>query len=287
MSKVDKVLKLSKEEIGAPYVYGARGGLCTPRNRKDRSRPDYPTIVSKCQVLNGSKKNCDGCKYNGRRMYDCRGFTYWVFLQVGINISGQGATSQYNTKSNWAKHGPICDMPKDKVCCIFKHYDGKMQHTGIYLGNGKVRHCSGEVKEEKLSKSWTHYAIPKGLYTEEELAMPSETAMTEPTESVYPTLKRGSAGADVTIIQQKLTDLGYDLGIVDGIFGTKTTAAVKKFQKDFGLKADGIVGSQTWSALLSTNETSVKYKVTIGNLSKAQAELLAKQYPTAIVSPVK
>ncbi|HBA47131.1 MAG TPA: hypothetical protein DCZ91_04905 [Lachnospiraceae bacterium] len=41
----------------------------------------------------------------------------------------------------------------------------------------------------------------------------------------------------------------YKPGAADGIFGSKTLAAVKAFQKDRSLVADGIVGAKTWAAL--------------------------------------
>ena len=51
-----------------------------------------------------------------------------------------------------------------------------------------------------------------------------------------------------------LNNLGYDTGGVDGIFGRKTRSAVKAFQKANGLKADGILGKNTITAL--TNNKS-------------------------------
>ena len=47
-----------------------------------------------------------------------------------------------------------------------------------------------------------------------------------------------------------LNALGYDCGSVDGIFGSKTKAAVLAFQKANGLGADGIVGPLTWGKLV-------------------------------------
>jgi peptidoglycan hydrolase-like protein with peptidoglycan-binding domain len=44
--------------------------------------------------------------------------------------------------------------------------------------------------------------------------------------------------------------LEYNCGTVDGIFGAKTDSATKKFQKDYGLAVDGVVGAQTWGALI-------------------------------------
>jgi hypothetical protein len=62
-------------------------------------------------------------------------------------------------------------------------------------------------------------------------------------------IKRGMTGPIVASLQQNLTDLGYDLGAIDGAFGGKTQDAVKDFQSKKGLGADGIVGEKTLQAL--------------------------------------
>src|SRR5690242_7608457 len=62
-------------------------------------------------------------------------------------------------------------------------------------------------------------------------------------------LKDGSTGDDVVKLQQKLSELGFDPGDADGIFGASTTAAVKAFQQSKGLSDDGIAGPDTLSAL--------------------------------------
>ena len=63
------------------------------------------------------------------------------------------------------------------------------------------------------------------------------------------TYRQGSTGAQVRTIQDKLKRWGYYDGAVDGIFGSGTAAAVKKFQRTNGLTADGIVGPATLKAL--------------------------------------
>ena len=50
-------------------------------------------------------------------------------------------------------------------------------------------------------------------------------------------------------LQKRLNELGYDCGAADGDFGVGTQAAVRKFQSDHNLIADGMVGQQTWKAL--------------------------------------
>ncbi len=71
-------------------------------------------------------------------------------------------------------------------------------------------------------------------------------------KSMLETLRVGSRGVQTTFLQAGLTILGYSLGSTDGIFGTKTADAVKKYQRDKELTVDGIVGNNTWSSLLSS-----------------------------------
>lgn len=64
-----------------------------------------------------------------------------------------------------------------------------------------------------------------------------------------PTLKEGYRGNPVKQLQKRLDQLGFANGANDGIFGPKLERAVKKFQRAFGLPADGVVGSKTWRML--------------------------------------
>lgn len=63
-----------------------------------------------------------------------------------------------------------------------------------------------------------------------------------------PFLRQGSKGAAVRTMQQRLSDLGYNVSI-DGNFGPGTNAAVIACQVKNGLTGDGIVGPNTWAAL--------------------------------------
>lgn len=86
------------------------------------------------------------------------------------------------------------------------------------------------------------------------------------------TLMMGSAGDDVAQLQQQLNTLGFWAGFVDGIFGPKTEAAVKRFQSSRGLRADGIVGQQTFRAL----NVHASFRGTTGRFSQRDIELLAR-----------
>ena len=76
-------------------------------------------------------------------------------------------------------------------------------------------------------------------------ALPAASTATGTQPMVY----RGSRGDAVRKLQELLNKRGFDCGAVDGIFGSKTYAAVVAFQKANGLSADGIVGPLTWGKL--------------------------------------
>jgi len=63
-------------------------------------------------------------------------------------------------------------------------------------------------------------------------------------------LKNGSTGTDVKTLQELLNQVGASL-TVDGIFGSKTEAAVRDFQKKAGIKQDGKYGDQSHAALMA------------------------------------
>lgn len=70
-------------------------------------------------------------------------------------------------------------------------------------------------------------------------------------------VRPGDTGPAVEDIQKRLRTLGYDLGRagIDGIFAGATAAAVESFQRTSGLSEDGLVGEQTWSALVDATFT--------------------------------
>lgn len=89
-----------------------------------------------------------------------------------------------------------------------------------------------------------------------------------------PTLSKvGSAGSEVRAIQQRLKEWGYYKGIVDGVYGASTKAAVVKFQKANSLTADGVAGNATLAAIgLPTGQSAPG----TGSQSSSSVNLLAR-----------
>ena len=86
----------------------------------------------------------------------------------------------------------------------------------------------------------------------------------EPQSVSYRTLRKNDQGEEVVMLQKALSELGYLSGAQDGIFGTGTQTAVKNFQKDNDLDADGIAGSQTLKTLYSKVQITPMPEVTVG-----------------------
>ena len=275
--------------VGWAYVFGARGQYCTPSNRRSRYNGTSPgkdkdNIKAKCKNFDGgSSAGCVGCQWYPdsfmTRIFDCRGFTYWVLLAVyNWELDGVGCTSQWNNKKNWKAKGSVADgIPANTLVCLFYRNpnDKKvMDHTGLCY-NGETVECSGTVIYSKtVNRKWEYWAVPACVGGD----------VPEPT--IKPTLRKGDRGLYVTLAQTELIQQGYSCGAsgADGIFGSGTQNAVKEFQQNHTdpetgkpLAVDGIIGKKTWAAL-DSGQPAVKYTVTIPHLSLSQAEALIQQY---------
>ncbi|WP_231573484.1 spore cortex-lytic enzyme [Paenibacillus sp. FSL H7-0737] len=83
--------------------------------------------------------------------------------------------------------------------------------------------------------------------------------------SAAPVLTVGSSSGDVWDLQYRLKTLNFYTQPLDGVYGSQTKVAVAKFQKAYGLNADGVTGTKTWNALkkytLSIEEMDILAKV--------------------------
>jgi hypothetical protein len=278
-SNAQLLIELAREEVGGAYVFAALGEKCTPSNREkyaNRKPAHAAAIRGKCQVLNGGKGSCAGCRYSGKRIFDCRGLTSYLLKQAtGRYLKGSGATSQWNDNSNWAEKGPLSTL-HNKPCVLFNKSKTKantMAHTGVYLGNDIVVQAGGYggvgVHIGPLRRNyWTDWAIPVLLYGAD-----------DKTGGENMILARGSRGDKVRELQRALTNLNYTFKPtsttkdgIDGIYGKDTENNVKLFQKNNGLTVNGVwteAEQNKLEALLKgaseTAETPIEAPIQEGN----------------------
>ena len=93
------------------------------------------------------------------------------------------------------------------------------------------------------------------------------------------TLSLNSTGDNVKSLQKSLISLGYLKGKADGVFGSKTEEAVKKFQKANDLTVDGLAGADTQGAL-----KAVLKKKNNASTSKQVTPKTTEKFPTVLKS---
>lgn len=119
--------------------------------------------------------------------------------------------------------------------------------TGIYQcfpENASLWHCGGAANKPYISC---------------EICEPSEARLLDPNWLNLQINGKYNTTWAVKRLQQELLALGYEIGSADGIFGAKTSEAVKLFQKANGLSADGIVGKDTLHAFQKRKDSLLKY----------------------------
>ncbi len=196
-----------------------------------------------------------GSRWIGRRVADCSGMFAWAFRQLGGYM-------YHGSNTMWLKYctaqGKLSKGARDdgnRMCpgtAVFMYNNGKRGHVGLYVGNGKVIEAKGTRYGVVMSDvfKWHEWGELKGVAYDKELIDKGVMPMV--------TVKFGDRGAAVVKLQDYLKILGYDVGKADGIFGGQTSAALRTFQSDKGLKVDGVAGVKTWAAIDKAFENKEK-----------------------------
>lgn len=272
-------------EDGWVYWYGTCGYECTTGllNRKTNQYPDHYTSNRRAAY----EKHIAAGKVCG----DCIGlFKSYAWDEDGdidTRESDYGANGHPDKSARQALNackvkGKIGTIPEIPGLAVWTQTGG---HIGLYVGNGEVIELRGYGKNIQWNKLRDRAFTTWGLYpyttytTAQEAVAKAAAAVSD--DSGSSTLRKGSKGAAVEELQELLLSRGYSLPNygADGDYGNETVAAVKEFQKDNGLEADGICGPKTWAALKATPVVpAVKYSVAISGVTKTVAEKIIAQY---------
>ena len=277
------------------YIFGQSGAMWTAGDQKVKVNYMVKNFGEDWKKNADAKDNkyylsaLNGGKWVGHNVADCSGMFVWAYRQYGLKIT-HGSTSIY--KSHCDKKGRLTDALKKTILpgtAVFTgDTEAKHPHVGLYVGNGKCIEAagvdSGVITSNITAGKWKWYGQLKSVKypASEGENQPSAPVDEETPVTSLPTLKRGNKGEYVTLLQTMLVQKGYDIGKygIDGDFGSATLNAVKAFQRDNGLEADGIVGKKTWSALQSDTKI-VLYSVTIPHLTAKDADALVNAYTGA------
>jgi len=177
-------------------------------------------------------------------------------------------TASCTTLMTWAKANGLFVTggyePGDMVFMNFDSNKKDAEHIGIVEsvsgstvhtieGNTSIGNDSngGEVMRRERSVGLILGAFRPKYDTESTATTTTSTGGMIKVTFDTSTVRSGTKGKPVMLIQSLLNGLGYNCGSVDGDAGSKTTAGIKAYQKAKGLSIDGIAGANTWSSLMA------------------------------------
>ncbi len=194
-------------------------------------------------LISGEKDGWLKVRANGKTGYLSSEYACLISI-TGTGAEGTVLAEKLNIRSTASSDGKVLGVARrNETLTVTGLTDGWIQVSF----NGKT----GYVSPEYVS------LIPG---TENAPAVsPAPTAV--PSATAAPdnggVLKKGDRGDEVRELQRKLIQLGYLSGSADGIYGNDTVSAVKAFQKNMGLTADGEAGASTLAALNSAASTPI------------------------------
>lgn len=176
-----------------------------------RSNSNSPTVWTTTRAMEAWNKT--------RRSYGSGIHVGYAFKRIWQG--GHSATSQH-----WA--GLAFDVGQNLTAARRRTLWNAAKNTGAW----------GYVEPQSLTPTWVHFDRRYG------------TPACGGT-SGYPTLRSGSKGVYVLVLQDCLNVLGYSTRTLDGLYGANTQTAVRNYQRARGLTADGICGCATWRSITS------------------------------------
>ena len=189
--------------------------------------------------------------------YDCSSLVISAFKAAGLPLT---ATYTGNMKYDFLRNGfeEVSDNTLKRGDVLLH----EKNHTAMYIGNGQIVHASinerGTIKGGQVGDQTGGEICVRGYYNYpwdcvlryvgEEV---DEPVVENATSS--PTIREGNAGSAVLSMQLILIHkwaISCGVDGADGDFGPNTDTALRRFQANRGLMADGVCGPKTWAALI-------------------------------------
>ncbi|HEY8342294.1 MAG TPA: N-acetylmuramoyl-L-alanine amidase [Calditerricola sp.] len=227
---------------------------------------------------------------NGRAWTTARGYEVWIYAPGGEREVLAKRLLAYAGKllKPMDPDFPLRGIKHNSSFYVLKHTKmaaALVEHA--FMTN--PRDCALLKSDEFRQKAAEH--IARAVCEHLGIAYDQPAAAPKPAATGKPVLRRGSEGDAVRELQEALKRLGHDPGPIDGIFGPRTEAAVKLFQRDQRIAVDGIVGPVTWGRLDAALKAKQQrapapkqqangkvFRVVIGSFSsRPNAEALAKR----------
>lgn len=164
------------------------------------------------------------------------------------------------------------------------HYTGTAtnEYTAKTTNAVKAFQKAHSIKQTGKVDEFTLLAINTALgIVTQPTAQPGPEATASPN---FVTLKSGTRGVAVTQLQTRLVSLGYDQSTPDGIYGSKTEAAVKAFQKRNNLLVNGIADYATQYALYSADAVSSDASAVLPSVGPLQETLRIGSVGDAVIT---
>lgn len=208
-------------------------------------------------------------RWGERGDYDCSAAVIQAWELAGVPVKLNGATYTGNMRGVFLRCGfedvtAGIDLTTGSGLERGDVLLNTINHTAMYCGAGKEVEASinenggttggqpgDQTGREFLMRPYRNYPWDCVLrYTGAESGEPGYNKPTYEYTVRLGLLKEGMADMQVQAVQELLAAGGYEPGEADGIMGSRTVEAVKKFQTDKGLLSDGEVGGETWTRLI-------------------------------------
>ena len=234
------------------------------------------TIIRNCKAYLGKPYVWGGEDYITEGGYDCSGYTYNVLRDSGFKVNRTTAQG-YSALGNMVAYANA--QPGDLL--FFGKSTTAITHIAIYAGNGMMYESTGNSKNTRTNPGkgvvLSYVSRRKDLVLVKNIVDTKASAAPNVNTVVSRSyLQKGDVGQKVTDMQIMLIAIGFSCGDhgADGHFGNDTYEALRKFQDRYGLKIDGIYGSQTKSMLKIEYDKHVNNKVdyVVGKVYTLQAE---------------